>query len=90
MWWVLGARDGALAHAIGVRYGPDVQFTGDIMQRILFVAGTVLVLALAGVAEARNQPCSGKKGGIAGCTAGGKFLCKDGSTSASKRICNRS
>lgn len=46
-------------------------------------------LALAGAAYAANTPCSGKKGGVAGCTKGGKFLCNDGSTSASKKRCTK-
>ncbi|KAA6204322.1 MAG: hypothetical protein DU429_08730 [Candidatus Tokpelaia sp.] len=43
-------------------------------------------LFLAGDALAQNTPCSGKKGGIAACR-GTKFLCNDGSLSASKKIC---
>lgn len=31
-------------------------------------------------------PCSGKKGGISHCS-NGKFVCKDGSISASKKVC---
>jgi hypothetical protein len=33
-----------------------------------------------------RTPCSGKKGGVDRCE-NGKFICKDGSTSASKKIC---
>lgn len=33
-----------------------------------------------------RQPCSGKKGGISHCSKG-KFVCKDGRLSASKKIC---
>lgn len=41
-------------------------------------------------AEARgNQPCSKSKGGVKACTADGKFLCNDGSVSASKRKCGK-
>lgn len=36
---------------------------------------------------AMNTPCSGKKGGVSHC-AGGKFVCKDGTVSASKKICS--
>ena len=43
-------------------------------------------IALAGSAHAANTPCSGSKGGIAHC-AGERFVCNDGSISASKRIC---
>ena len=38
-------------------------------------------------ASAANQPCSGKKGGIARCD-GALFLCNDGSISASKKSCS--
>jgi len=42
------------------------------------------------VAEARgNKPCSGKKGGIKHCTSDGKFMCQNGTVSASKRKCSR-
>lgn len=47
----------------------------------------MLILVSAPVAEARNQPCSGKKGGVKACTSDGKFLCRNGTTSASKRKC---
>lgn len=40
-------------------------------------------------AHAANYPCSGKKGGVERCI-GEKFLCNDGSISASKRICSGS
>ncbi|MFU3247989.1 hypothetical protein [Pseudomonas paraeruginosa] len=45
-----------------------------------------LLSASALPALAANSPCSGKKGGIAGCD-GDIFLCNDGSISASKRSC---
>lgn len=32
-------------------------------------------------ADAGRKPCSGSKGGISHCTAGGKFVCNDGSIS---------
>lgn len=52
---------------------------------------TALAIALAlivGVAPAlaANTPCSGKKGGISHCQ-NGKFVCKDGSISQSKKVC---
>ncbi|AVO58630.1 YdcA family protein [Pseudomonas chlororaphis] len=47
--------------------------------------GACLLLAAA-PAFAANQPCSGKKGGIAGCD-GELFLCNDGSISGSKQNC---
>ena len=34
-------------------------------------------------------PCSGKKGGIKHCTVDHKFMCRDGSVSASKKKCVR-
>lgn len=49
---------------------------------------TAFVMMSAPSADARNYPCSKGKGGIAGCL-GDKYLCKDGSTSASKRKCQR-
>ncbi|HEE5436062.1 TPA: hypothetical protein R7O47_000058 [Acinetobacter baumannii] len=50
----------------------------------------LLVLSSLSVAEAGRgrQPCSGKKGGISHCD-GSKFVCNDGSISASKKICSR-
>lgn len=58
--------------------------------RTLRLLGAGLVLMLAGTnALAANQPCSGRKGGIAGCD-GDLFLCNDGSISASKRSCSAS
>ncbi|WP_435371000.1 hypothetical protein [Escherichia coli] len=41
----------------------------------------------ASLADAGRKPCSGSKGGISHCTAGGKFVCNDGSISASKKTC---
>lgn len=50
---------------------------------------TMLALALISTdAMARNTPCSGKKGGVSHCS-GGKFICNDGSMSASKKTCGR-
>ncbi|MDV7492864.1 hypothetical protein R4511_09735 [Acinetobacter baumannii] len=50
----------------------------------------LLVLSSLSVAEAGRgrQPCSGKKGGVSHCD-GSKFVCNDGSISASKKICSR-
>lgn len=45
--------------------------------------------ASAPIAYAKNTPCSGSKGGIKGCTTDGKFICKNGTISKSKRICER-
>lgn len=43
-------------------------------------------LITVNMAHARNTPCSGKKGGVSHCQ-GEKFVCKDGTISASKKIC---
>lgn len=51
----------------------------------VFVLGLVLMLSSLSTLAA-NTPCSGRKGGIAGCD-GDVFLCNDGSISASKRSC---
>ena len=57
---------------------------------------TLIVLFLSAVgasvptlADARNTPCSGKKGGVVSCTSDGKFLCRNGSVSRSKMECRR-
>lgn len=53
----------------------------------LIAAIAALTIALASsLAWARNTPCSGKKGGVSH-YAGGKFVCNDGSISASKKTC---
>ncbi|TCA18755.1 hypothetical protein E0H68_03690 [Rhizobium leguminosarum bv. viciae] len=41
----------------------------------------------ANLAQAANTPCSGSKGGVAGCR-GDTFICNDGSVSASKKSCS--
>ncbi|MEG8266481.1 hypothetical protein MKR65_05570 [Acinetobacter baumannii] len=49
-----------------------------------------LSLSFISVADARgNKPCSGKKGGIKHCTSDGKFMCNNGTISASKKKCSR-
>lgn len=45
------------------------------------------VTALPITSWAANTPCSGSKGGIAGCD-GDLFLCSDGSISGSKKSCS--
>jgi len=56
---------------------------------VLLIAVILLVAGMAfGVpAQAANQPCSGRKGGISHCQ-GDAFVCNDGSISASKRSCS--
>lgn len=49
------------------------------------VIGLVAALPFS-AAFAANTPCSGQKGGVAGCR-NGAFLCQDGSVSASKQVC---
>ncbi|MGE6441000.1 hypothetical protein ACQKC9_05460 [Psychrobacter sp. NPDC078409] len=39
-------------------------------------------------AQARNTPCSGKMGGVSHCSADGKFVCKNGKISQSKKTCH--
>ena len=54
--------------------------------RALILALAALAVSFATTAHSANTPCSGKKGGVERC-AGEKFLCRDGSISASKRVC---
>ncbi len=56
------------------------------MKKILTVTIALLAAASMSLTFAANTPCSGKKGGIAGCQ-NGKFLCNDGTISASKKTC---
>lgn len=58
------------------------------MQKTALCAAIVsaFLLVTANQAHARNYPCSGKKGGVSHCQ-NGKFICKDGSVSGSKKIC---
>jgi colicin import membrane protein len=56
---------------------------------IASLACAFLVVALSTFAEAATRtPCSGKKGGIDRCEDG-KFVCKDGSKSTSKKVCEK-
>ncbi|PND33161.1 hypothetical protein C1I89_11680 [Achromobacter pulmonis] len=47
----------------------------------------LLAVLFAASAHSANYPCSGKKGGVDRCV-GTQFLCRDGSISASKRVCS--
>lgn len=49
-------------------------------------AALVLASGVLASAMAANAPCSGRKGGIAGCR-GTTFICNDGSVSASRKSC---
>ncbi|WP_082785682.1 hypothetical protein [Psychrobacter sp. P2G3] len=44
------------------------------------------IIAPISHAQARNTPCSGKMGGVAHCSKDGKFICKNGKISQSKKI----
>lgn len=59
------------------------------MKRGGFFAALVLMLAMGFAQQsiAANTPCSGKKGGVAHCD-GARFVCNDGSYSASKKVCS--
>lgn len=61
----------------------------DDVKATLVLAAGLLFLAAADVSARGREPCSGKKGGISHCL-GSYFVCKDGSTSQSKRICTAS
>lgn len=54
------------------------------MWRPALLMGFAALLALPSVAA--NYPCSGRKGGVSHCSSG-KFICKDGTVSGSKKIC---
>jgi hypothetical protein len=58
----------------------------------LLVGGAVAAatgLVATAPALAQNTPCSKKKGGVVGCTKDGRFLCRDGTISQSKKKCTR-
>ena len=55
----------------------------DLLRSAIVIA--ILMLSVA-PSLAKNTPCSGKKGGVSHC-ANGKFVCKDGSISSSKKAC---
>ena len=50
----------------------------------------IILLTFSSLALAQNQPCSGIKGGVIGCTKDGRFMCKDHSISQSKQKCSKS
>jgi hypothetical protein len=56
---------------------------GKALQTIL--KGLALVACFS--ASAANYPCSGRKGGVSHCM-GQYFVCNDGTTSQSKKICS--
>lgn len=58
------------------------------MKNIILVLTVGLLAISTAEAGKGRQPCSGKKGGISHCQ-GSKFVCNDGSISASKKVCSR-
>jgi endonuclease G, mitochondrial len=52
---------------------------------LTLIFAAILLIPIA--SNAANQPCSGKKGGIASCD-GAKFVCVDGSISKSQKDCS--
>jgi len=60
------------------------------MKKKMFFMALVMALGTLQVSQsvAANTPCSKKKGGVSHCS-GGKFVCNDGSTSASKKVCKK-
>lgn len=52
----------------------------------LVLLSTALMTGLHTNAYAQNKPCSKGKGGISHCE-NGKFVCNDGTTSKSKKVC---
>lgn len=64
-----------------------VGFCGSGTGRMLKKMTLVLCAWAIASAVFANTPCSGSKGGINHC-ANGRFVCNDGSVSASKRICS--
>ena len=49
-----------------------------------------LSLSIDDHAARGRKPCSGSKGGISHCSSNGKFVCRDGSISGSKKVCGGS
>ncbi|MFK4618998.1 hypothetical protein ABIF50_002275 [Bradyrhizobium diazoefficiens] len=54
----------------------------------VWATALLVFLGSVSIAEARNTPCSGKKGGVSDCE-NGKFVCKNGTISQSKLTCSR-
>lgn len=66
-----------------------VLLNNRICRALAFSWALTVVLFVSLNVEAANYPCSGSKGGIAGCR-GETFICNDGSVSASKKSCSAS
>lgn len=84
----------------GLAYGRRLLFIYDELSHLLFADADVRMdrgvlftgimlcfFATAGPAHARNTPRSGLKGGVSHC-ARSVFVCHNGATSQSKRICS--
>ncbi len=56
------------------------------MRAVLVSLGT-LTLLYATAAQAQNQPCARGAGGVVGCTADGRYKCRDGRISQSRQRC---
>ncbi|EHU1747768.1 MULTISPECIES: hypothetical protein [Acinetobacter calcoaceticus/baumannii complex] len=57
-----------------------------------FLSILMISMCFVSLANAKwqgREPCSGKKGGVKACTADGKFMCKNGTLSASKKKCTK-
>ena len=55
---------------------------------MLSLLALTFVLLPMSQAQAKNVPCSGKMGGVSHCSKDGKFVCKNGKISQSKRVCH--
>ena len=70
-----------------LKVGGDWEMVKNIMRAVTFFLVTFLI-AFGGIAEAKNYPCSKKAGGVSHCSADGRYVCKDGRISKSKRKCS--
>ena len=57
------------------------------MKQNLTLAIVIIAALSASSAFATNTACSGKKGGVVGCSPDGRFMCQDGTVSASTKTC---
>lgn len=56
------------------------------MKRMAFIVLVTFMSVASAATYPANKPCSGKKGGISHCE-GKAFVCRDGTTSQSKKDC---
>lgn len=59
--------------------------TGSI-STALVISAALLATPAGAVLHNPNKPCTGKRGGISHCE-GARFICRDGTTSQSKKDC---